>query len=50
MDAELIKELSDEDYDAVAELIRGCNLADHTNYDTELDSDFYYIIRNEDKD
>ena len=50
MDAELIKELSDEDYDSVAELIRGCNLADHTNYDTELDSDFYYIIRNEDKE
>lgn len=50
MDAELVKHLSDEEYDAVEMLITECNHADHTNYDTELDGDFYYFIRNDSKE
>ncbi len=50
MEAELYKELNEKDLSAVRELIEECNHADHTNYDTDLDGDFYYIIRNDDKE
>jgi len=50
MEAELFKELEDMDRAAVSELVNECNLADHTNYDTDLDGDFYYIVRNDDKE
>ncbi|WP_051671558.1 GNAT family N-acetyltransferase [Oribacterium sp. P6A1] len=50
MEAELYKELSENDRSAVRELVEECNHADHTNYDTDLDGDFYYIIRNDDKE
>ncbi|WP_031549827.1 GNAT family N-acetyltransferase [Oribacterium sp. FC2011] len=50
MEAELFKELEDMDRAAVCELVNECNLADHTNYDTDLDGDFYYIVRNDDKE
>ena len=50
MEAELFKELEDKDRAAVCELVDECNLADHTNYDTDLDGDFYYIVRNDDKE
>ena len=48
MEAELLKELDDETWDAVSALVSLCNAADHTSYDTDLDGDFYYIIRNDD--
>lgn len=48
MEAELLKELDDETWDAVSALVSLCNAADHTSYDTALDGDFYYIIRNDD--
>jgi ribosomal protein S18 acetylase RimI-like enzyme len=48
MEAELLKELDDETWDAVSALVALCNAADHTSYDTDLDGDFYYIIRNDD--
>lgn len=48
MDAELVKELDDESYDAVAALVALCNAHDHTSYDTELDGDFYYLVWNDD--
>lgn len=48
MEAELLKELDDETYDAVSALVSLCNAADHTSYDTDLDGDFYYVIRNDD--
>lgn len=48
MEAELLKELDDETWDAVSALVALCNVADHTSYDTDLDGDFYYIIRNDD--
>ena len=48
MEAELLKELDDETYDAVSALVALCNAADHTSYDTDLDGDFYYVIRNDD--
>ena len=47
MEAELLKELDDETWDAVSALVALCNAADHTSYDTDLDGDFYYIIRND---
>ncbi|SDZ82596.1 Acetyltransferase (GNAT) family protein [Oribacterium sp. KHPX15] len=50
MEAELFKELEDMDRAAVCELVNECNLADHTNYDSDLDGDFYYIVRNDDKE
>lgn len=50
MEAELFKELTEKDRISVAELVRECNHADHTDYDTDLDGDFYYIIRNDDKE
>lgn len=50
MEAELYKELSDNDRSAVRELVTECNHADHTNYDCDLDGDFYYLIRNDDKE
>ena len=46
MEAELLKELDDDTWDAVSALVSLCNAADHTSYDTDLDGDFYYIIRN----
>lgn len=48
MEAELLKELDDETWDAVSALVSLCNAVDHTSYDTDLDGDFYYIIRNDD--
>ena len=48
MEAELLKELDDETWDAVSALVTLCNAVDHTSYDTDLDGDFYYIIRNDD--
>ena len=48
MEAELLKELDDETWDAVSALVALCNAVDHTSYDTDLDGDFYYIIRNDD--
>ena len=48
MEAELLKELDDETWDAVSTLVSLCNAVDHTSYDTDLDGDFYYIIRNDD--
>ena len=48
MEAELLKELDDETWDAVSTLVSLCNTVDHTSYDTDLDGDFYYIIRNDD--
>ena len=48
MEAELLKELDDETWDAVSTLVSLCNTVDHTSYDTDLDGDFYYIIRNAD--
>ncbi len=50
MEAELLKELNEKDREYVCELVQACNDADHTNYDTDLDGDFYYIVRNDDKD
>lgn len=47
MEAELLKELDDETWDAVSALVSLCNAVDHTSYDTDLDGDFYYIIRND---
>lgn len=48
MEAELLKELDVETWDAVSALVSLCNAVDHTSYDTDLDGDFYYIIRNDD--
>ncbi len=48
MEAELLKELDDETWDAVSALVSLCNAVDHTSYDADLDGDFYYIIRNDD--
>lgn len=48
MEAELLKELDDETWDAVSALVSLCNAVDHSSYDTDLDGDFYYIIRNDD--
>ena len=48
MEADLLKELDDETWDAVSALVSLCNAVDHTSYDTDLDGDFYYIIRNDD--
>lgn len=48
MEAELLKKLDDETWDAVSTLVALCNAVDHTSYDTDLDGDFYYIIRNDD--
>lgn len=50
MEAELLKELDDETWDAVSALVSLCNAVDHTSYDTDLDGDFYYIIRNDDSE
>lgn len=50
MEAELFKELNEKDRFSVQELVTLCNQFDRTNYDTELDGDFYYIIRNDDKE
>lgn len=50
MEAELYKELNETDRLSVRALVEECNHADHTNYDTDLDGDFYYIIRNDDKE
>ncbi|SFG31670.1 GNAT family N-acetyltransferase [Oribacterium sp. WCC10] len=50
MEAELFKELTENDRKSVCELVTECNNADHTNYDPELDGDFYYIIRNDDNE
>ncbi len=50
MDAMLYNELSKKDQTALRQLISVCNQEDGTNYDTEPDADFYYIIRNEDKE
>lgn len=46
MDIELLKELNQKDAAAAAALVAACNVADHSSYDTELDADFYYLIRN----
>ena len=48
MDAELVKELDDKGNVAVEALVALCNAHDHTNYDTELDGDFYYLVWNDD--
>ena len=48
MDAELVKELDDKGNDAVEALVALCNTRDHTNYDTKLDGDFYYLVWNDD--
>ena len=50
MEAELYKELNEKDRLAVKALVLECNHADHTDYDPDLDGDFYYIIRNDDKE
>lgn len=50
MEAELFKELNEKDRFSVQELVTLCNQFDRTNYDTDLDGDFYYIIRNDDKE
>ena len=50
MEAELLKELNEKDTASVTELVCACNEADHTNYDTDLDGDFYYLVRNDDKE
>ncbi|ETP72408.1 acetyltransferase [Lachnospiraceae bacterium JC7] len=50
MEAELYKELNEKDRSAVQELVKECNLSDQTDYDPDLDGDFYYIIRNDDKE
>ncbi len=46
MEAELVLTLEDEDWDSIEELIRCCNEADGTNYSTEPDGDFFYLVRN----
>ncbi len=46
MEAELILTLGDADWDSIEDLIRRCNAADGSNYSTEPDGDFFYLVRN----
>ncbi len=46
MEAELLLTLPDVDWDSVETLIRCCNEADESNYSTEPDGDFFYLVRN----
>ena len=48
MEAELLKELDKTDEKAVRQLVEECNAYDHTAYDSDLDGDFYYLVRNDD--
>ncbi len=48
MEAELLKELNDEMSGAVHALVALCNAHDCTDYDPELEGDFYYLVRNDD--
>lgn len=46
MEAELVLTLEDADWDSIEDLIRRCNAADGSNYSTEPDGDFFYLVRN----
>lgn len=48
MEIELYKKLNKNDEFSVQTLIAACNTADGSGYDTVLDADFYYLIRNTD--
>ena len=49
MDVLLQLELNEEEERGFKDLILLCNQEDKTNYDTALDYDFFYSIRNEEK-
>ena len=47
MDVQLQLELNEEEEKGFRDLILLCNKEDETDYDTGLDYDFFYSIRNE---
>ena len=49
MDVQLQLDLNEEEERGFKDLILLCNQEDKTNYDTALDYDFFYSIRNEEK-
>lgn len=49
MDVQLQLELNEEEEKGFRDLILLCNKEDETDYDTGLDYDFFYSIRNEEK-
>ena len=49
MDVQLQLDLNEEEERGFKDLILLCNKEDETDYDTGLDYDFFYSIRNEEK-